>query len=58
MADVRKLLGPIRYLHERIRASVVAACERETSEELAKVVKEEEGDTHSGPGSPAQRRTI
>jgi len=45
MADVRKLLGPIRYLHERIRASVVAACERETSDGLAKVVKEEEGDT-------------
>jgi fructose-1,6-bisphosphatase/inositol monophosphatase family enzyme len=45
MADVRKLLGPIRYLHERIRAAVVAACERETSEVLAKVVKEEEGDT-------------
>jgi len=45
MTDVRKLLGPIRYLHERIRASVVAACERATSDELAKVVKEEEGDT-------------
>ena len=45
MVDVRKLLGPIRDLHERIRASVVAACERETSEGLAKVVKEEEGDT-------------
>ena len=45
MTDVRKLLAPIRYLHERIRASVVEACERATSEELAKVVKEEEGDT-------------
>ena len=45
MTDVRKLLEPIRYLHERIRASVVAACERATSDELAKVVKEEEGDT-------------
>ena len=45
MTDVRKLLEPIRYLHERIRASVVAACEQATSDELAKVVKEEEGDT-------------
>ena len=45
MTDVRKLVEPIRYLHERIRASVVAACERATSDELAKVVKEEEGDT-------------
>jgi len=45
MTDVRKLLEPIRYLHERIRASVVAACEHATSDELAKVVKEEEGDT-------------
>jgi fructose-1,6-bisphosphatase/inositol monophosphatase family enzyme len=45
MADVQNLLEPIRYLHERIRASVVAACESETTEGLAKVVKEEEGDT-------------
>lgn len=45
MNDVRKLMEPIRHLHETIRASVVAACERETSDELAKVVKEEEGDT-------------
>ena len=45
MTDVRKLLEPILYLHERIRASVVAACERATSDELSKVVKEEEGDT-------------
>jgi fructose-1,6-bisphosphatase/inositol monophosphatase family enzyme len=45
MNDVRKLLEPIRYLHECIRAAVIAACERETSDELAKVVKEEEGDT-------------
>jgi fructose-1,6-bisphosphatase/inositol monophosphatase family enzyme len=45
MNDVRKLLAPIRDLHERIRAAVVAACERETSDELAKVVQEEEGDT-------------
>jgi fructose-1,6-bisphosphatase/inositol monophosphatase family enzyme len=45
MNDVRKLLEPLRYLHERIRASVVAACEQATSDELATVVKEEEGDT-------------
>ncbi|HVQ38198.1 MAG TPA: hypothetical protein VMS31_11730, partial [Pyrinomonadaceae bacterium] len=45
MNDVRQLLGPIRKLHEHIRASVVAACERETSAELCAVVKEDEGDT-------------
>lgn len=45
MNDVRKLLGPIRHLHELIRASVVAACESGTSDELSKVVQEDEGDT-------------
>jgi len=45
MKDVSKLLEPLRRLHETIRASVVEACERATSGELAKVVAEEEGDT-------------
>jgi len=45
MSDIRKLLGPIRSLHETIRASIVEACERATSLELAAVVREEECDT-------------
>ncbi len=45
MHDIRKLLEPGRTLHEEIRASVVAACERATSGELATVVSEQEGDT-------------
>ena len=45
MADVEALLGPIKHLHERIREAVVEACENSASEELARVVKEEEGDT-------------
>lgn len=45
MADVRALLTPIRELHERIRAAVVEACEGAAVDELARVVKEEEGDT-------------
>jgi fructose-1,6-bisphosphatase/inositol monophosphatase family enzyme len=32
-------------LHERIRGAVVAACESAASDELSRVVKEEEGDT-------------
>ena len=45
MRDIRKLLDPLRSLHETIRASVVEACERATSGELAKVVREEDEDT-------------
>lgn len=45
MRDVRDLLDPIRELHEQIRAAVVAACETSAVDELARVVKEEEGDT-------------
>ncbi len=45
MTDVRALLAPIKQLHERIRAAVVEACERAATDELARVVKEEEGDT-------------
>ena len=45
MSDIRKLLGPLRQLHETIRGSVVEACERATLGELASVVSEQEGDT-------------
>jgi fructose-1,6-bisphosphatase/inositol monophosphatase family enzyme len=45
MTDIRKLLDPLRRLHETIRASVVEACERATSGELAQVVREEDEDT-------------
>ena len=44
-SDIRTLLDPLRKLHEIIRASVVEACERTTSAELATVVSEQEGDT-------------
>ena len=44
-SDIRKLLDPLRRLHEKIRASVVDACERASSNELAAVVSEQEGDT-------------
>jgi fructose-1,6-bisphosphatase/inositol monophosphatase family enzyme len=43
--DIRMLLEPVRRLHEMIRASVVEACERASSTELATVVSEQEGDT-------------
>lgn len=45
MADICALLSPIRQLHERIRAAVVEACEGAAVDDLARVVKEEEGDT-------------
>jgi fructose-1,6-bisphosphatase/inositol monophosphatase family enzyme len=45
MADVHALLAPIRRLHDRINAAVIAACEGAPVDELARVVKEEEGDT-------------
>ncbi len=43
--DIRKLLQPVRRLHELIRLSVIDACERATTSELATVVSEQEGDT-------------
>ncbi len=45
MQDIRDLLAPIRELHEQIRAAVVAETERASTEELAAVVKDDEGDT-------------
>jgi fructose-1,6-bisphosphatase/inositol monophosphatase family enzyme len=43
--DIRKLLEPVRRLHEEIRASVVEVSERATTVEMATVVSEQEGDT-------------
>jgi fructose-1,6-bisphosphatase/inositol monophosphatase family enzyme len=45
MTDVHTLLAPIKELHELIRQSVVQACEQASSDELARVVADEEGDT-------------
>jgi fructose-1,6-bisphosphatase/inositol monophosphatase family enzyme len=45
MADVHTLLAPIRELHERIREAVVAACEHASSDEMARVVADDAGDT-------------
>ena len=45
MSDVRSLLEPIRRLHEEIRNAVVAASERASLEDMARVAKEESGDT-------------
>ena len=45
MTDIRTLLEPLRRLHETIRAAVIEACERAASDELAKVVAEEQSDT-------------
>ena len=45
MNAIRELLDPVRRLHEKIRASVVEACERATLSELSNVVSEQEGDT-------------
>jgi fructose-1,6-bisphosphatase/inositol monophosphatase family enzyme len=45
MSDVRSLLEPIRRLHEEIRNAVVAASERVSLEDMARVAKEESGDT-------------
>ncbi|HEY9283115.1 MAG TPA: hypothetical protein VIP46_06640, partial [Pyrinomonadaceae bacterium] len=43
--DPRPLLGPLRRLHESIRAAVVEACERSELEAMAAVERDEEGDT-------------
>jgi fructose-1,6-bisphosphatase/inositol monophosphatase family enzyme len=45
MADAHALLEPIRNLHARIRDEVVRACERASLEEMARVAKDESGDT-------------
>jgi fructose-1,6-bisphosphatase/inositol monophosphatase family enzyme len=45
MADVHTLLAPIRELHQRIRRTVVEACEHASIDDLSRVVADEEGDT-------------
>jgi fructose-1,6-bisphosphatase/inositol monophosphatase family enzyme len=45
ITNIEDLLHPIRQLHEQIRDTVVAACERSAVEDLAAVAREEEGDT-------------
>ncbi|HTE16914.1 MAG TPA: inositol monophosphatase [Armatimonadota bacterium] len=47
-SEARALLGPIRQIHEEIRAAVVQACEaavHEQSDHLSAVAEEAEGDT-------------
>ena len=44
-ADARHLLEPVRALHDRIQASVVAACEKEYLDDMAAVAHDDEGDT-------------
>jgi fructose-1,6-bisphosphatase/inositol monophosphatase family enzyme len=43
--DPRRLLEPIRRLHELIRDEVTRACERSSLEKLAAISREGEGDT-------------
>jgi hypothetical protein len=43
--DPRRLLAPVRRLHELIRGAVVEACERSSVEALSRIEREEEGDT-------------
>ncbi len=45
MADVHKLLEPIRAIHDRVRDVVVAACERQDVAELSGVDREAASDT-------------
>ncbi len=45
MVEAGELLPFIRRLHERIRDAVLEACEHAAMEELARVAREEEGDT-------------
>ena len=45
VSDPRGLLLAITELHDRIRASVVAACERQSSEAMAEIAHDDAGDT-------------
>jgi fructose-1,6-bisphosphatase/inositol monophosphatase family enzyme len=45
LAHQDKLLAAIYRLHETIRAAVVAACERAALDDLARIERDEEGDT-------------
>src|SRR5437588_9848167 len=43
--NIYSLLDPLKRLHETIRQTVVAACERLSMESMAAIAREEEGDT-------------
>lgn len=45
MHDVRELLAPLRRIHEHIRDDVVRAFERQSTDALASVASDDEGDT-------------
>lgn len=43
--DLPDLLTVVRRLHEHLRAAVIAACERQSPEQMARVASDAEGDT-------------
>jgi fructose-1,6-bisphosphatase/inositol monophosphatase family enzyme len=45
MPEIESLLEPILRLHDRVRAEVLAASSRASSEDLARVASDDEGDT-------------
>lgn len=45
MLDSEYLLGPIRSIHEAIRAAVISACESTPTSELSRIVEDGDGDT-------------
>jgi hypothetical protein len=45
MHDIADLLDPILRIHDRLRDDVVAACERQSAADLARIERESEGDT-------------
>ncbi len=45
MTDVRELLDPLREIHRKISAEVVAATERRLVDDLASIRRDENGDT-------------
>ena len=48
MGDAAQFLTPLRGLHERIRNTVVKACESTSLEELARIARDAAGDTIYG----------
>ena len=45
MSSASHLLDPIRALHDRIRDDVVAACEKQSQEEMSEIAHDDAGDT-------------
>jgi hypothetical protein len=45
VSEASDLLEPIRRLHAAIRDAVVASCEDAALEDMARVARDEEGDT-------------